>query len=196
MSVFLLIRHGANDLVGHTIAGWMPGVHLNSEGRAQAERIAEHLSPVGICRIVSSPLERAIETAEPLARLLGLQVETCDALGEFRGGEWTGKTFHDLETDPRWRLFNSYRSGTRVPGGEAMAEVQVRVVTAMQDFHEQSPDGTLALFSHGDVIRAAVMYYAGIAIDLFQRIEISPASISTIELQPWGPRILNLNQTL
>src|SRR6266508_760908 len=126
MATFLLIRHGDNDPAGHTLAGWSPGVHLNAAGRKQADRIAERLRNERITRIYSSPLDRALETADPLAHHLGLSVEKKEAFGEVRFGDWTGKRVDDLETDTRWRYFNSYRSGTRVPGGELMAEVQLR----------------------------------------------------------------------
>lgn len=195
MSTFYLIRHATNDFVGKSIVGWTPGVSLNAEGRAQAERLAWKLLGRGITRLYSSPLERALETAGPIAEALGLRVEVHDALGEVRYGEWTGKRFDELERDPRWRLFNHYRSGTRAPGGELMLESQARIVNELECLRVRHPAETIAAVSHADIIRAALVYYAGIPIDLHQRLEISPASFSILTLADSGPRILKLNET-
>jgi probable phosphomutase (TIGR03848 family) len=195
MATFYLIRHAANDMVGTAIAGWTPGVSLNAEGRAQAERLGWKLLGRGITRIYSSPLERALETAAPVARALGLKVEVRDALGEVRFGEWTGKRVADLESLPRWRFFNQYRSGTRAPGGELAAETQARIAAELECLRARHPSETIAAVSHADVIRAALAYYLGMPIDLYQRIEVAPASFSVLELNDWGPRILSLNES-
>jgi len=195
MSTFYLIRHAANDFVGNTIVGWTPGISLNAEGRAQAERLAWKLLGKGITKLYSSPLERALETAGPIAEALGLRVEVRDALGEVKFGEWAGKRIEELERDPRWRMFNQYRSGTRAPGGELAAESQVRIVTELEHLRGKHPGETIGLVSHADIIRAALVYYAGMPIDLGQRIEIRPASFSVLALEDSGPRILKLNET-
>jgi probable phosphoglycerate mutase len=195
MATFYLIRHGANDFLGAAIAGWAPGVSLNVQGREQAERLAWKLLGRGITHIYSSPLERALETAAPIARELGLKVEVRDAFGEVRFGEWTGKRFEELARDPRWKLFNSYRSGTRPPGGELMVESQARIVGELESLRARHGQETVAVVSHSDIIRAALIHYAGIPTDLYSRIEISPASFSVLELNDWGPRILKINET-
>jgi probable phosphoglycerate mutase len=195
MTTFLLIRHGTNDLVDRAIAGWMPGVHLNQEGQAQAERLAERLGETEIAAIYSSPLERAYETAEPIARRRGLPVQICPGFGEIQFGDWTGHSLEDLADVPGWRHFNSFRSGTRVPGGELMLEVQARTVAELDRLREQHPKETVVVVSHGDIIKAVVAHYAGIPLDLFQRIEISPASVSILTLDESGPRLLRINDT-
>jgi probable phosphoglycerate mutase len=177
------------------IVGWTPGVSLNERGRAQADRLAWKLLGRGITKIYSSPLERALETAAPVAEALGLKVEVRDSLGEVKFGEWTGKRIEELDRDPRWRLFNEYRSGTRAPGGELMLETQTRIVTDLEYLRRRRPDETVAVVSHGDVIRAALLYYLGMPIDVFQRIEIGPASFSVLELNDWGPRVLAVNES-
>jgi broad specificity phosphatase PhoE len=194
MAIFYLIRHAANDYVGKALAGWMPGVHLNEEGREQARRLARTLANRGITGIWASPLERAQETAGPLAAETGLKVETCDALGEVRTGEWTNKTFAELEADPRWRAFNQFRCGSRVPGGELMVEVQARMVAEILRLQQEPPNSTLAIVSHADPIRAALVYFLGMPLDFYQRIEILPASFSIIKLEEWGPVVLGVNQ--
>src|SRR6059036_1326091 len=111
-------------MVEKTITGWLPGVHLNPSGVRQAGRLSERLAGAGIVAIYSSPLERAVETAQPLAGKLGLSVVQRRALGEIHFGDWTGRTLDQLDGDAEWRRFNSFRSSTQPPGGELMPEVQ------------------------------------------------------------------------
>ncbi len=195
MTTFLLIRHAAHSLLGHTIVGRMPGVHLSEEGQEQARRLAERLADVPIRAIYTSPLERARETTEPLARSLGQQPQICEQINEIDVGDWTGWTLERLRELPQWQLFNSFRSGTRAPHGETMLETQARMVAQMERLKERHANDYVALVSHGDVIKAAVLYYLGIPLDLFHRFEISPASVSIIALHDYGPQILCLNHT-
>ncbi len=196
MTTFYLIRHAANDWLGNAIAGWTAGgVSLNTEGRGQAERLAGRLARRGIAHIYSSPLERARETAAPIAAALGLEVAVNEALGEVRFGDWSGKRLDVLERDRGWRLFNSYRSGTRPPGGELAVETQGRVVAELESLRARHPDETVAVVSHADTIRAALAYYLGIPIDLYQRMECLPASFSVLRLSDEGPVVASLNQT-
>jgi probable phosphoglycerate mutase len=191
----LLIRHAHHDYIGRAIAGWLPGVSLSRQGRIEAAALADRLADARIVAIYSSPLERALETASPLAERLGLRIEIRPALGEVRFGDWTGRTMAELDADPAWQRFNNYRSGTRAPNGEWMLEAQARMTGELERIRRDHPNNAVAVVSHGDVIRAAVMHYAGIPLDLFQRIEIHPASVSVIELDENGPRILKLNET-
>ncbi len=198
MTEFLLIRHGDNDFLGNKLAGWMPGIHLNDNGRAQAEWIADTLSRIPIRAIYSSPLDRARDTAEPLARRLGIEVRISDAIGEVRLGEWTGRTFDELRNDPEWRKFNCFRSGSRVPGGETLIEVQHRMLAALEAMRRAHPEGTVAIVSHGDPIRAVLCYYLGMPLDLMHRLDVEPASVSVLKLgDDWAqvPRI-NVTQEL
>ena len=193
MTTFYLIRHALNDYVGKAIAGWLPGVHLNTEGRAQAARLAQKLASAGFTHIYSSPLDRALETAASLAQATGLSVQTREELGEVRSGHWTGKTFAELDADPAWRTYNQFRSGTRVPGGELMIEVQTRMVAEMIRLREVHPSGKLAIVSHADPIRTALVFFLGMPIDFYQRVEIEPASFSILALEEWGPVISRIN---
>jgi probable phosphoglycerate mutase len=193
MSTFYLIRHATTDYVGDAIAGWLPGVHLNDKGREEAQALAARLSACGITRLVSSPLERALETAAAISRTLNLPVETREALGEVRFGDWTGTRFTALENDREWKRFNSYRSATRAPGGELMLESQARMVAELDCLARKYAGETMAVVSHGDIIRSALLYYLGMPMDFYARIEISPASFSVVELNEWSPRVLLLN---
>ena len=145
--------------------------------------------------IYSSPLERATETAEPLASERGLPVQTRPRLIEIGFGEWNGRQIASLEDDPLWVRFNTFRSSTRPPGGELMSEVQTRLADEMEELRHFHPDGSIALFSHADVIKCAVTLYSGIPIDLMHRLEISPASITVLTLSHWGPQLLTVNDT-
>jgi probable phosphoglycerate mutase len=193
MTTYLLIRHGTTAWVDKAVAGDTPGVHLCDEGRRQANGLADRLCQIPIAAIYSSPLERAVESAEPLAARLALTISTHPRLTEIGFGHWSGKQFSELEGDPLWARFNRFRSSTRPPGGELMTEVQARIVDEMEQLRVEHPDKIAALFSHGDVIRAAVAFYSGIPLDLMHRLEISPASVSVITLADWGPQVLGIN---
>jgi broad specificity phosphatase PhoE len=193
MTTFYLIRHGAMDWLGKGLAGRLPNVHLNTEGRQQAKRLAETLAKKGIDRIVSSHLERAMETAEPLAKRLGLEIENSIDIIEIEFGEWTGAMLTDLAKSKHWELFNSFRGATRPPKGETMVEVQNRFVKRMLELRAESPYGKIALFSHGDPIRTALCYWLGMPIDFYNRIEISPGSYSVIRIHEHGVEVMGMN---
>jgi probable phosphomutase (TIGR03848 family) len=195
MTKFLLIRHATTDAVGQRLSGRLAGVPLNEAGQAQAQKLAARLAHLPLAAIYSSPLERALQTAAPAAHLLQLQTVVWNDFLELDLGEWTNCSFADVRQQPQFQRFNAFRSGTRIPGGELMAEAQLRMVTGMEKLRQQHPRQTVAVVSHGDVIKAAVAYYAGIHLDLFQRLEISPASVSVIEISGDTARILLVNDT-
>ena len=194
-TTFLLIRHAAHGLLGRKMAGCMSGVCLNEAGQAQATQLAERLACIPLDAIYSSPLERAQETAAPLAARLDLPVQTCSEIVEINYGEWTGLTFEELKDCPEWLPYNQFRSGSRIPGGEMMLEAQARTVTQMQKLCLQHPNQRIALVSHADIIKGALAYYLGMPLDLFLRLEISPASVSILTLNEYGPKVLCVNNT-
>lgn len=193
MTTFLLIRHAHVEVLGGSLAGRRAGVHLTEQGRREAQTLAQWLARETIDRVYSSPLERAQETAAALAAPRRLAVEPAEELIDFEFGEWTERSFAELERDPRWRQFNTVRSGVRVPGGETMLEVQARAVGLIQRLHDAYPQQTLALVSHYDVIRAVLCYYLGMPLDLFHRLSIAPASLTTLRLDNHHPILLTLN---
>jgi probable phosphomutase (TIGR03848 family) len=195
VTTFLLIRHGLHELGGDRIAGRMPGVHLSDAGRAQAEQLAERLDGVGIDAVYASPMERTQETATPLARRRRLDVRTCDDALEIDYGDWTGCRLDALRSDERWRRWNSFRSGHRVPGGESMVEVQLRAWEGIRRLADAHGDACVALVSHADVIKVLVAHCVGAPIDLFQRIEISPASVTVVVVAELGPWVVCVNHT-
>jgi probable phosphoglycerate mutase len=193
-TTLLLIRHGLNDAVGVRLAGREP-VPLNRLGLRQADRLVARLSAVRIDAIYASPLERTQQTAAPLAAARGLEVREMPGAVEFLMGEWDGRRFDDLGRDPSWQRFNAQRSLTRGANGERMLAVQARFVDALLDAVDRHAGGTVVVFSHADLIRAAVLYFAGMPIDFFHRLDIAPASLCAIAIRPDGPALLRLNDT-
>jgi len=193
VTTVLLIRHGQTDAVDRYIAGTAEGTPLNAEGRQQVERLAANLRDVPLAAIAASPLTRTRETAEPIARSQGLHTRIVAGLAEFEFGEWTGAPFRDIDADPRWRRFNSVRSLVSPPGGELMLQVQQRAVSALLDLAANFPDAHLAVVSHGDVIRAALMFFLGIPLDFVHRLEVSPASVSVVLLDGNAPIVRRVN---
>jgi probable phosphomutase (TIGR03848 family) len=194
MTTYLLIRHALCDSVGRTIAGRAPGVSLNADGRHQAEALASRLADLPIVAVYSSPLERAVETARPIAERKGLPVQPLEGLNEIDFGEWTGRTLAELNPVPEWQGFNSYRSGSRIPAGETMLEVLTRTLEEFERLQRiHSPGSLVAVVSHADVLRAAIAHFLGMPLDWLLRLELGPASVSIVELQSYGPRLLLLN---
>jgi broad specificity phosphatase PhoE len=180
-------------MLGKGIAGWLAGVHLNKEGREQAERLAAYIGTHSIQRIYSSPLERAWETAQPLAKRLNLDIQTSTELGEVQFGDWNGADLEDLDRQHRWKQWNSFRTGTRIPNGDMMIVVQARMVAFLQKLREDFAGQTIALFSHGDPIRATLAYYLGIPLDFMLRFEVDPSSVNVLSITDAGPRVISIN---
>jgi broad specificity phosphatase PhoE len=191
---FLLIRHAAIDGLGKRVAG-RAADPLNSLGRGQASRLAQRLARQPIEAIYSSPQRRALQTAEPLARNSGTQLQTADGLDEVDFGDWTAKSYTELDSLPEWRTFNLLHGCVRIPNGEMLVEVQARVVAFMEWLRRHHAEKTVALVSHADVIRVAIAHNLGIPIDFILRFVISPASVTAIELHAHGPRVLWINRS-
>ena len=194
MTTVLLIRHGNHMLGAGVIAGRRPGVALSPAGSSEADELVERLHGVRIDAIYSSPIDRALATAAPLARSRTLPIRQRDEFAEIDYGEWTGASIEDLRGDPRWRAWNEFRSGHRVPGGESMVEVQTRAVGGVLGLVEQhGDDACIAVFSHGDVIKAALAHFTGVPLDLFRRLEVSTASVTAMVIAELGAHVLFVN---
>lgn len=195
MPVFLLIRHGENEYVKKgRLAGRLPGVHLNKNGQAQAKLLAERLAEAPIKAIYSSPLERTIETAQPLAEKLGLEVVPCPGLIEIDFGEWQDQKLKGLSRTKLWKVVQGAPSVMRFPGGETFADAQRRICAQLESLAAQhDPKDLVACVSHSDAIKLAVAFYIGMPLDSFQRLHVSPASITTLALGEMGGYLLNLN---
>lgn len=198
MPTLLLIRHGENEYTRTgKLAGWTPGVHLNAAGQKQAQGVATVLAKTPITAIYSSPLERARETAAPLATAKNLKVEIVENLGEVRYGAWTGQSLKRLARTKLWRVVQQQPAMMEFPQGETLRGAQLRMVNALEALaHAHAkPKATVAIFSHADPIRLAVAHYLGVPLDLFQRIVVNTASITVLRLGTSHPVLVKLNDT-
>jgi probable phosphoglycerate mutase len=192
-TIFHLIRHATHDRLGTVLTGRLNGVHLSLSGRAEATELARHFALEEISAVMSSPRERAQETAEPIAQELGLEMRISNALDEINMGGWQGHGYSALEADEGWRRWNAARSMTRPPRGETITEVQARMLAELLHIHATEPGRQFVLVSHAEPIRAILLHILGVSADLWNRIEIDPASISTIAFDEMGGRILSMN---
>ena len=190
MTTFYLIRHGSCAGLGEMIWGRTPGICLNAEGKAEAQRLADEFKNVELDAIYSSPLERARETAEAIARVAKLEVKQSLAFNEINFGEWTGQSLTALSRDERWEGFNTQRSTTRIPGGELFLEVQARAVLELERLSQHHAGGRVLIVSHADVIKSVLSYIGGTAVDHIQQIDIWPCSVSIVALDEHEARVL------
>jgi probable phosphoglycerate mutase len=196
MPLVLLIRHGENEYVKKgRLAGRLPGVHLNDKGRAQAEALAGALSKIPLKAVYSSPLERTMETASPLAEVHKLKVIPREGLLEVDYGSWQDKTLKQLSRRKLWKTVQAQPSHARFPEGETFAQAQLRIVSEINTLCAQhKPKDIIACVGHSDMLKLAVAYYLGLPLDLFQRLTVQPASVSTLHIHPeGGARLINLN---
>jgi broad specificity phosphatase PhoE len=194
MTIFHLLRHGEHAVQGKICAGRAPNIGLSERGIGEASAAAERLATAGIAAIYASPLQRAQETAGIVGERLNLPVTTYDDLNELDFGEWTGLTFDDVRQDPRWPVWATHRSLSCIPGGETMRAVQRRATELLIELRERHPEDAVVLVSHGDVIRAALVFALGMPLDFFSRIEVGTGSLSTIRIDHTGIRVSAINQ--
>ncbi len=195
-TVVLFVRHGQTPTTGKKLPGRAPGLHLAEKGVGQAERAGERIAALGkVAAVYASPMERTQETAAPIAKACKLRVRTHKGLIEADFGKWTGKNLSDLRKLPEWKTVQSYPSGFRFPGGESFPEMQTRMTGAVTDLVSRHPGETIVAVSHADTIKAAVADAQGTPLDLFQRIVISPCSVSAVMYTATGPIVLSVNST-
>jgi probable phosphomutase (TIGR03848 family) len=202
VATVLFVRHGLTAMTGPVLAGHTPGVHLDERGRAQAETVAARLAPVPLAAVVTSPLDRCVETAQAVlsGRSVGASVEP--RLAEVRYGDWTGKPLKDLAKQPLWRVVQAHPSAAVFPGaeGEALAGAQARAVAAVREWDARiaasaGPDAVWLACSHGDIIKALLADALGLHLDLFQRIVVDPCSVSVVRYTDTRPFVLRVNDT-
>jgi probable phosphomutase (TIGR03848 family) len=192
----LLVRHAESEGLGRRLSGRLPGSPLTGTGRRQAAALAARLSSLSLDAVVSSPLERAMDTATAMAARGRREVAVDDAFTEVDFGTWAGAAFSELVGQAEWDRWNSERSRARCPGGESMAEVQDRAAAGVERWTRTLPDGLVAVVSHADVIRALLARYLGLSLDSILRLEVAPASVSAIEVSAANsPRVLCVNHT-
>jgi len=197
VTTVLLVRHGLTATTGHVLTGWTPGIPLDDRGQAQAAALAARLAPLRLDAIVSSPLERCLQTAAAVAAGRdGQQVVTDDRVGECRYGDWTGRPLKKLAAEKLWRVVQAHPSAVTFPGpdGESMPDMQHRAVAAVRDWNARlGQDATYLICSHGDVIKAIVADSLGMHLDQCQRIQADPGSLTVIRYTPLRPFLVRMN---
>ena len=193
MTKFLLIRHAAHDLLGKVLTGRAPGLHLNAQGKLEAERLADRLAVFSISGVYTGPLERAKETAEPLSNRLHLELFFAPAFDEIDFGSWTMLPFSELDQRPDWKAWNEFRDQSAPPQGEPILAVQSRTSKELERLAQTSYGETLAIISHGEVIKSTLMHYLGIPVALHWRLDISPSSVSILTIHDGQPQVLGVN---
>jgi len=192
----LLVRHGLTTTTGTVLPGRAPGLHLSEAGRSEAEAAAARIGALGGVRAVyASPLERAAETAAPIARATGRRVRTVEGLNECDFGAWTGRKLAELRRLAAWRQVQHTPSAFRFPGGESFAEMQTRICDTLGQLAARHRGGAIVAVSHADPIKAAVAQAVGTPLDLFQRLVVSPCSVTVIAYGGDGPVVLTVNST-
>ena len=199
-TLILLVRHGQTPTTGKVLPGRASGLYLSEHGVQQAARVAERLVTLPITAIYSSPMERTRQTAEPTAQQCGLPVVEEPGLLEGDFGDWTGAALADLMKLPEWHTVQHQPDQFRFPNGESFVEIRDRMASTLDQLREQHPGGTVVCFSHADPIRIAVADALGTPLNRFQRISISPCSVSAIAYQTGAadsePQVLTVNSTL
>jgi probable phosphomutase (TIGR03848 family) len=194
MPTLLLIRHGENDfLATQRLPGRLSGIHLNQEGRKQAAQLAQCLSKLPVRAIYSSPLERAVETAEPLAEALQLKISFRSDLTDIDPGDWTGRSIKSLRRFRLWKGIQETPSRFQFPHGETFVQAQARITKALDAIVMEHPDGLVAIFFHADPIKLAVTHYLGLPLDNFQRLSANPGSVTVLRMDGSTPRLLAAN---
>jgi probable phosphomutase (TIGR03848 family) len=199
VSTVLLVRHGLTAMTGPVLAGHTPGVHLDERGIKQAEAVAARIGVLPLKAVVTSPLERCVDTADVIARVqaeAGHSVErhVDERIIECRYGDWTGKAIKDLAKDPMWKTVQTQPSAARFPGGESLGEVSARAIDAIREWDANfGEDAIWVACSHGDVIKAILADALGLHLDQFQRIVVDPCSVSVVRYTATRPYVLRSN---
>jgi probable phosphomutase (TIGR03848 family) len=198
MTTVVLVRHGLTAMTGPVLAGWTPGLHLDERGLKQAAALAERLRDVPFAALVTSPLDRCLDTVAAIAEGRTTETHVDDRLGECRYGDWTGRPLKELAKDPLWKVVQNHPSAVTFPGvnGEPLRETQNRAVAAVRDWNVRlGPDATWLACSHGDVIKAIVADALGLHLDGFQRIFIDPCSVTVVRYTELRPFVVRVNDT-
>ena len=196
MPILFLIRHGENEFTQKgRLPGHLPGIHLNERGKEQAAQLAESLGKLPIKAIYASPLERAVETAAPIARALNLEIELRPGLRDSNTGSWSGKEIRKLRNDPAWKIVQNTPSRARFPEGESFLELQTRIVNEIEDIAARHPKDLVAVVYHADPILLTVAYYLGLPLDEFHRLAMSTGAASLLAVSNGSAHLLAHNLT-
>ena len=177
MTLCLLVRHAAHDLLGKVLVGRTPGIGLSEAGRKQAHQLGRTLRGMRVGRVQSSPRLRAIETASAIATACGIGVQVCAALDEVEFGAWNGRCFAELEPVPEWVRWNTERSEARPPGGEGMAEAQARILAHLNSMRAGDAGGCIVMVTHAEIIRAALLHTMALPLEAWEQVDVAPAAV-------------------
>ena len=191
----VLARHAVTAQTGPLLSGRAPGVDLSDAGREQAEALGARLAGLPVAAVYASPIERTMQTAAAVAAHHGLEVRPLPGVIEADYGEWTGGKLADLAKTDLWKTVQRAPSRARFPEGESLAEMQARMVAALETVVADHPGELVVVVSHADPIKAAIAHYTGVHLDLFQRIVVSPASVTVFELSQYGAAMVKCNDT-
>jgi probable phosphoglycerate mutase len=199
MPLLLLIRHGENEYVKTgKLAGRLPGIHLNQRGQDQARALGEALKDVPIKAIYSSPLERAMETAAPIASARKLQIIQEPNLMDADIGKWQGKSWKVLSLTKVWKIVQHSPSRFRFPEGESFPEIQTRISNVLESIikkhNKPHADAIVVVVFHADPIKLAVSHFLGLPLDHFQRLGCDTGSLTAIHASDSGANLVKLNQ--
>lgn len=200
----ILLRHGrSTSNTAGILAGRAEGVDLDDKGREQAVGLIDRIGELPIRALICSPMLRCRRTLEPLAEALCLQPVIEDRLAEVDYGEWTGRKLGDLASEPLWRVVQAHPSAAVFPGGEGLAQVQARAVSAVREHDRrlalehggEQGDALWVACTHGDVIKSVIADAYGMHLDSFQRVNADPASVSVIRYTQLRPFVVHVNHT-
>jgi probable phosphomutase (TIGR03848 family) len=191
----VLARHAVTHQTGPMLSGRTPGIDLSDTGHDQARRLGERLAGLPVAAVYASPIERTTQTAEAVAGHHDLPVRPLPGVIEADYGEWTGGQIAELAKTDLWKTVQRAPSRARFPGGESLTEMQVRMVSALEVVVADHPGDLIVVVSHADPIKAAIAHYTGVHLDLFQRIVVSPASVTVFELTTHGAAMVKCNDT-
>jgi probable phosphoglycerate mutase len=191
----VLVRHAVTPQTGPKLSGRLPGIDLSERGVEQAEATAARLAKLPVAAIYASPIERTTQTAQRIAAHHGLDVVALDGVIEADYGDWTGGEIAELAKTDHWRVVQVAPSRARFPNGESIYEMQARTVAALDTIVAQHPHETVVVVSHADPIKSAIAHYAGMHLDLFQRVHVSPASVTVFDFHTYGVMLVKCNDT-
>jgi probable phosphomutase (TIGR03848 family) len=196
MTTLILVRHATNDWVKKgRLPGWTKGIHLNAEGQKQAEAVAERLKALKLDGVYASHLERARETAAYIVANRRLNVVVRQNLADLKTGDWTGRSVKQAARTKLWKAIQQHPTHARMPGGESFSEMQGRLIAELERIRAEHPKGVVAVVSHADAIKSVVAHYLRLDLDQFQRIVISPASLTIIHVEDGMARLMRLNDS-
>jgi probable phosphomutase (TIGR03848 family) len=191
----VLVRHAVTEHTGPLLSGRMPGIDLSDKGVGQADATAQRLAKLPVAAVYASPIERTTQTAKQIAAHHGLDVISLPGVIEADYGDWTGGKIAELAKTDEWKVVQVAPSRAKFPNGETIREMQSRMIAALDDVVARHPNETVVVVSHADPIKSAIAHYSGMHLDLFQRVHVSPSSVTVFDFHAFGVMMVKCNDT-